>query len=761
MRKTGKIACSILLASVTVSVAGSGTVFAATEKNESNTFIGTSKIASPEVPKDNDSPWTGSYVYFGKYGEGDNKEPIKFRVLAPATEAYGDKTMLLDSDQILFEKVFSDIDCNEWEDSDIQEYLNGTFLDESFTLPEQYAIAFSSAPSHELTAGTKAGNVTDWTKETFKSYTPLSEEKIFLLDVEEATNISYGYSLDCKVFSAAKANRKKSGASDSWWLRSPLGYPESENDVAIVTEDGNLAADFAYKSIGIAPALNIDSYDILFSTKISGEINKAGAEYKLTLLNEDLSIKIPDGKKIEVSGRTVTVPYKISGADANNTNRASVLIVDPNKDKVADIIYYGALKGSFSNSNAAEGTFTLPDSLDISGWGKDYMVFILAEDTNGDKESDYSSEPVTLEAPQGAVSTITYKVVNGTWADGTTTDKTETVERGKALAAIPSGMIASAGFGNGSWNIDPSSAVLTGDTTFTYSFEALPIYTVTFDSNGHGTAPDLQLVYGGKKIVKPSVDPVDGWTFEGWYTDKECTAAFDFSSPVNGNMELYAKWTEFVPTATATPTPTAAATGTPTTEPASDVTATPTPAAEETPAVTVTATPTATVTPAGEADTPDSPAAPASVKKGDVFKDKSGNASYLITSTDPKNLTVAFAPAKKGLASVNIPAEIKYAGKKYKVTEIKANAFKNNKKLKKVTIGKNIKKIGKNAFLNCKNLKNVLVKTSLLTKKSIGKNAFKGINAECKIKVPKKKLSLYDPILKKAGIKGKKQKISK
>ncbi|WNY29305.1 hypothetical protein MmiEs2_15310 [Methanimicrococcus stummii] len=34
----------------------------------------------------------------------------------------------------------------------------------------------------------------------------------------------------------------------------------------------------------------------------------------------------------------------------------------------------------------------------------------------------------------------------------------------------------------------------------------------------------------------------DGYTFGGWYTDRACTQAYDFSQPVNNAFYLYAKW---------------------------------------------------------------------------------------------------------------------------------------------------------------------------------------------------------------------------
>ena len=90
---------------------------------------------------------------------------------------------------------------------------------------------------------------------------------------------------------------------------------------------------------------------------------------------------------------------------------------------------------------------------------------------------------------------------------------------------------------------------------------------------------------------------------------------------------------------------------------------------------------------------------------------------------------------------------IKIGGKTYKVTAINANAFKNCKKLKKVTIGKYVTSIGKNAFYGDKKLKKIIIKTKVL--KKVGKNAFKGISRTAQIQVPKSKKSKYKNLLKK------------
>lgn len=137
--------------------------------------------------------------------------------------------------------------------------------------------------------------------------------------------------------------------------------------------------------------------------------------------------------------------------------------------------------------------------------------------------------------------------------------------------------------------------------------------------------------------------------------------------------------------------------------------------------------------------------------KGTTLKDSKG-ATYKVTGAKVKNPTVTYVKPKKNVKKVSIPATITVKGVKYKVTAVSKNAFKNNKKVKQVTIDKNVKNIGKNAFYGCKNLKKVTIKTTKLTQKTVGKNAFKGIHKKATIKVPKKKLDAYKKILKNAGI---------
>lgn len=76
----------------------------------------------------------------------------------------------------------------------------------------------------------------------------------------------------------------------------------------------------------------------------------------------------------------------------------------------------------------------------------------------------------------------------------------------------------------------------------------LPTYTVTFDKNGHGTAPKAQEVKEGYKATAPTAPTAEGYTFGGWYKEAAVTNAWNFSEDVvEEDTTLYAKWTENAP----------------------------------------------------------------------------------------------------------------------------------------------------------------------------------------------------------------------
>ena len=82
-------------------------------------------------------------------------------------------------------------------------------------------------------------------------------------------------------------------------------------------------------------------------------------------------------------------------------------------------------------------------------------------------------------------------------------------------------------------------------TTGTPGTNAAITYTVTFDANGHGTAPQAVTVNEGETITEPAAPTENGFIFTGWYKDTDATDAWDFNSfTVTGDLTLYAGWTQ-------------------------------------------------------------------------------------------------------------------------------------------------------------------------------------------------------------------------
>ncbi|MBR4742608.1 MAG: InlB B-repeat-containing protein, partial [Oscillospiraceae bacterium] len=169
----------------------------------------------------------------------------------------------------------------------------------------------------------------------------------------------------------------------------------------------------------------------------------------------------------------------------------------------------------------------------FNGWDKDIPTTMPAED-------------VTITAKWTAIKyTITYNANGGTMpADAT---KEYTIESDTITLPTPT----REGYGFGGWyeNEDLSGTAVTqiaagstGNKTY-YAKWTANEYTVSFNANGHGTAPAPQTVTYNGKATEPETLTETGYTFGGWYTEAACTNAYDFDTPVTGNVTLYAKWT--------------------------------------------------------------------------------------------------------------------------------------------------------------------------------------------------------------------------
>ena len=267
-----------------------------------------------------------------------------------------------------------------------------------------------------------------------------------------------------------------------WWLRSPVCDSQSAGCINEYGSVQSLPAD-RWNLYGIRPAFQLDRSSVLFASAAEGSKSSADAgsgefgtitgpsgadrnEVRLTLnigARSGFSANAAGASSAAVDpGGTLAVTY--SGASTGTNEFVSALLCETS----GAILYYASMTPEKSGS----GTWNLAMPESIAGGS--FILKVFSEQQNGDKRTDYASEPCEIELMIGdpaAAYPVTYKVVNGTWADGTTEDKTEIVEIGSSPAAVPTGMLASPGYLGGGWDADPAGAAITWAKTFTYSFD--------------------------------------------------------------------------------------------------------------------------------------------------------------------------------------------------------------------------------------------------------------------------------------------------
>ena len=162
----------------------------------------------------------------------------------------------------------------------------------------------------------------------------------------------------------------------------------------------------------------------------------------------------------------------------------------------------------------------------------------------------------------------------------------------------------------------------------------------------------------------------------------------------------------------------------------------------------------ATQTPATPAPTPVSTPKTNRKKPAKVGKiiTSSAGSRFKVTSSKVKNPEVALYRPGSGRKEVKIGTKVTINGISYSVTSVCERAFRSNKRVKKVSLGSRVDKIGKEAFANCRNIKVLYIYSPRLKASDIGENAFKGINKRVKISVPKAKMKEYKELFCEKGL---------
>lgn len=307
-------------------------------------------------------------------------------------------------------------------------------------------------------------------------------------------------------------NAFKARVNDSWSIS--FGYPESNN--CTETFDGKYRisiADGATNGTSLTIEKICTTPPIAWSTAPAG--GTAGGSMTASVTTNELAPTVT-WRSSNTSVATVDANGKITYVAAGTTTITAKY--------TGDGTTYCAEEASVSKEITVEAAPVWK----IKGTFDDWTEHILVD--NGDNTCSYTYD-------LSAASDYTFVIFSG-----------DTYYKG--------GVITSSNHENlslkTSGNDNKITTVASGNYTFiwNYSTKQLTVtypsstYTVTFHANGHGSRPDPQNVESGKTASIPMPPTADGYTFVGWYTEAECTNAYDFETPVTAALDLYAKWTQ-------------------------------------------------------------------------------------------------------------------------------------------------------------------------------------------------------------------------
>ncbi|MBR5427494.1 MAG: leucine-rich repeat domain-containing protein, partial [Clostridia bacterium] len=346
-----------------------------------------------------------STIWFGNYKQSENTEnngtvieynvdPIQWRVLSNA-----DGKLFLVADKNLDAMKYNETYIGlTWKTSTLRSWLNGfdatanadgvdysgdSFLGSAFSAGEASAVAVTNVDN-------------------------TSEEKVFLLSLDDIKNTAYGFvndngATDTRLalntaYAAAGGHvgfseMQPAGAANHWWLRSPGRY---NSWAAFIYYDGGLPSrgvEVVAMNIAIRPALNLDLSKVLFTASPSMdafyEYYSAGTMqeipdyrdniWELTILDRTRDFAVTETAATAAPGTEVTLTY--SGATVGTNEYISAIVTD----ETGEAIYFGRLR----QPSAADGTLTVALPADLATGS--YGLKVFSEQYNGYMKTDLAS----------------------------------------------------------------------------------------------------------------------------------------------------------------------------------------------------------------------------------------------------------------------------------------------------------------------------------------------------------------------------------
>ena len=338
-------------------------------------------------------------------------EPIAWRVLSNT----GNNLFLL-ADKNLDAQSYNTQRVNvTWETSTVRSWLNDytagqagasvanpytdSFINTAFSAPEQTAITTTpvingatSNPSFPALGGND------------------TQDKVFLLSIQEAQNTTYGFANNASRVAPLTAYAIARGAynyggNGYWWLRSP---GNRANYAARVLTAGGVGSygdggrnDWPIESnrVGVRPALNLNLASVIFTSAASGtetkSVSTVGANFsEAQTLSGPVKFTVQGASQtLEVLGTTSqstqsasTLTFGYANATTGTNQYVSAVLVNGS----GDVAYYTKLADSLSTPS---DTLSIPLTGVADG---SYTLKVFSEQANGDNLTDFASTPITM-----------------------------------------------------------------------------------------------------------------------------------------------------------------------------------------------------------------------------------------------------------------------------------------------------------------------------------------------------------------------------
>ena len=212
--------------------------------------------------------------------------------------------------------------------------------------------------------------------------------------------------------------------------------------------------------------------------------------------------------KWELNTYTVTFDWQHAGAITTDTVNHGDAVSKPDDEDAPEYEGHGVYGWYIDPQCTTEYNFDTPVTSNITIYARWKSLWTVTFNTQG------GSHPITV-------------------FDGETIERPDDPER--------------TGYTFIGWYVDPectnpfdfSSTI--GTNYELYAKWEINTYSVTFISNG-GSEVAPQTVEYNSTVSEPQEPTLEGYTFVGWYTDEGLTEEYNFATPVDDDVTLYAKW---------------------------------------------------------------------------------------------------------------------------------------------------------------------------------------------------------------------------